>query len=117
MNLSPELVKINGKIFVAVRTYECAGRRFFFIPPEDDQLKRLERNKQRSLAHQANRNWRGIHEEAAEVVALWITPEGADPREKDIDAFKEEVLNLPYGFVISVLVDILEMAEEGAKRK
>jgi hypothetical protein len=66
-------------------------------------------------AHSLNKNQVGVYDETVNMLAAILTPEGMDPATKDLEKVKEEILALPFGFIIRVMGDLGELGSSMKK--
>jgi hypothetical protein len=94
-------------------------RTFHLFQMSERQKERFKRNIQNQEAHLRNSNWSGWLTSFAEMAAILLTPAGSNPEKKDIDALREEILDLPLRFVAEVINDVFEtgMAQAKARNK
>jgi hypothetical protein len=98
-----------------IKEYSCGERKFHLSVLTRKQVANLERSGQRMREYAESGNWPAHLKEVAYTLALALTPEGARPEWKDVDAIREQILDLPFRFVIETLADISASVDANEK--
>lgn len=112
----PKEISIDGIRFISLRRYEESGKVWHLFAPNVKQTRRLKSLTQNSKAHLLNRNFTGNHTVTAEVIAVWLTPEGINPERKNHEDILREVWEFPYRFIVQILGDLQEAGEATQKK-
>jgi hypothetical protein len=97
---------------VPLKEYICNGKKYRIYPPTEKDRKAVGVASHNVKAFSANGNQAAIFNEFVSMLAVVLTPEGMDPATKDREEVRKEILTLPFGFIIVVMVDVARTTED-----